>query len=693
MKRTRILALILSLIISVCLCSCEEKATDEALIYKSTAIGVPCEEWNRVVGAVFADDTLTLLTAVPGKTFENGVQTEEYAEITMNTDGEITSRHDLPRSEPNRIIIYYAVNQSDDGVFYAVKTIAELENPNNLENVKSTTEFVQFDENFNETTLFVFDDVLGSSELWITDFTVTDGLLYFTSYSSPYTIDIEMVKAVAPAADEEAEKAADENREIAAKVSSSGIFDIRPEYYFELPNDEYIIIGDITNGIGSKIYKAALVDPADISDRIPVKLAMISPDVRAERLVSDFNAQNAVYRVEIESYRNLNLDVTDINALLQEAESSKQRFNLALVSGNPPDLVWNSGSEDYRSFVEKGIYADLMPYFNSDPELTVSALVPSYAAANMTGERKFSVAQSFTVNALVGKESLLGEKSDWRFSELVALCDEHNIPYLFSPNYLPNREMFINTLVLYSLDSFIDYDTGTCNFDSPDFIEMLEYALKYPEVRSSEAPDVLINRSVTDLREGNALFENSNLSDFRSMVFAEQKFGEPIAFIDYPNGRGVTGLSVNPRNEMSIVSGAENPDGAWEFMKYVLTKGYIENDEYTGSSFPTVQSRLDARAANVTKKSYITDTGERIDNDGFDYTTGGIQYFIKPLTDEQVKKVYAQIDRVTSIERLDINLINILRDDVTAYLNGSKSAAETAAMIQNRASTYMAESR
>jgi ABC-type glycerol-3-phosphate transport system substrate-binding protein len=677
MKRT--LAVIITVIITFCLCSCEEKPAETALIYKSTAIGAPNEQWSRIVSAVFDGETLTLLTYVPGETFESGIQTEEYAVLTMNTDGEILSRHDLPRSEPNRKIIYYAANQSDDGVFYAIKTIAELENPDDLENVKATTELVQYDENFNETPLFNFDNVLGSSELWITDFTVKSGLLYFTSYTSSYTIDIKTAKVLSPTIDEDAVKTASKSAEIAALVSSSGIFDIRPAYYFELKNDEYIIIGDIVNGSGSKIYKAALVDPADLSDRIPVRFAVILPDRLHERLVADFNAQNAAYEVVIEKYYKSDGDF----------ESASQQFNLDLVSGNAPDLVVTSALTNvpYESYAKKGVYADLMPYFNSDPELPLSAIVPSYAAANMTNGKMYSVAQSFEMTVLIGRESLLGSKNSWRFSELINLCNDNNIPYLLPKSTITQRT-FILSFALSLTNSFIDIESGECYFDSPEFIELLEYAKVFPEAHTNEG-----SFGMSEIREGQALLNYPYGKGFRKMVFGEQQFGEPVSLVGYPNGLGTNGISAEPINEMSIISGAKNPDGAWEFIKFALTKGYIQRDDYgyEGSSFPVVTSRLDFQAEQMTKESYIDDVGERIENDGFDITSGGMTYDITPLTQADIDKVYEQINNITDITRTDTNLMTILIDDINDYLDGSKSAAETAAMIQNRASTYMAE--
>ena len=49
---------------------------------------------------------------------------------------------------------------------------------------------------------------------------------------------------------------------------------------------------------------------------------------------------------------------------------------------------------------------------------------------------------------------------------------------VFSPSTTKETGMY--TLVYSNLDQFVDWSTGECSFDSPDFIKMLEFVNTFP---------------------------------------------------------------------------------------------------------------------------------------------------------------------------------------------------------------------
>ena len=51
------------------------------------------------------------------------------------------------------------------------------------------------------------------------------------------------------------------------------------------------------------------------------------------------------------------------------------------------------------------------------------------------------------------------------------------------------------------------------------------------------------------------------------------------------------------------------------------------------------------------------------------------------------------IDQTTSVFTFDESIMNIITEESAAYFAGSKTLDETAAMIQNRASLYVAEQK
>ena len=63
------------------------------------------------------------------------------------------------------------------------------------------------------------------------------------------------------------------------------------------------------------------------------------------------------------------------------------------------------------------------------------------------------------------------------------------------------------------------------------------------------------------------------------------------------------------------------------------------------------------------------------------------------VTPKQYQAVCDLINQTKSVFTFDENLMNILTEETAAYFAGAKTLDETAAMIQNRASLYIAEQK
>lgn len=68
-------------------------------------------------------------------------------------------------------------------------------------------------------------------------------------------------------------------------------------------------------------------------------------------------------------------------------------------------------------------------------------------------------------------------------------------------------------------------------------------------------------------------------------------------------------------------------------------------------------------------------------------------YWNRPITQAEVDKVLQAIDTAGALAQYDTNLMKIIEEEIAPFFEGTKSAEETAAVIQNRASTYLSESR
>jgi hypothetical protein len=144
-----------------------------------------------------------------------------------------------------------------------------------------------------------------------------------------------------------------------------------------------------------------------------------------------------------------------------------------------------------------------------------------------------------------------------------------------------------------------------------------------------------------------------------------------------------------------MMSAAKNKDGAWEFLKgYINYPGPPEQPNYisSGNSF-FLSNKLNAELAEKAKENqyYIDENGNKHEWGNTQYI-GGQNIEVPNNTDADNAVIYDLLDEISTISRSDINIWNIIVEDTDIYFAGKKSAEETAKLIENRVSTYLAES-
>ena len=88
------------------------------------------------------------------------------------------------------------------------------------------------------------------------------------------------------------------------------------------------------------------------------------------------------------------------------------------------------------------------------------------------------IPKSFTLNTIVGKTSEVGDKKGWTIDDIIAYAGQHEGASLFEGM---TKSGMLYTLLAYDLDSYIDWETGKCSFDSEDFQKVLEFVNTFPE--------------------------------------------------------------------------------------------------------------------------------------------------------------------------------------------------------------------
>jgi hypothetical protein len=132
----------------------------------------------------------------------------------------------------------------------------------------------------------------------------------------------------------------------------------------------------------------------------------------------------------------------------------------------------------------------------------------------------------------------------------------------------------------------------------------------------------------------------------------------------------------------------------WEFVKGLFSYGRykLKNWGYPPLGiFPVLMSEQNIAAQKVTMPPNGLWYGESIPRmDWLDDVDLSNQ---PDNTEADNAKMFALFESIDGIYRENTAIINIISEETASYFAGNKSAEETAAVIQNRATTYLEETK
>ncbi|MBQ5319205.1 MAG: extracellular solute-binding protein [Oscillospiraceae bacterium] len=422
------------------------------------------------------------------------------------------------------------------------------------------------------------------------------------------------------------------------------------------------------------------VDPADIPDKKLIKIYALYLDVGVKRQIVEFNKTNEMYKIELTSYDDY---------ATKSYDEALKRMNNDMISGNIPDIIVLNNELPVDSYISKGLLADLYQFMDKDETINKEDYLTNIFDAYSVDGKLYELVPSFNITTLVGKSSIVGEEPGWTMDEFIALADTHPEAMVFG--YEMTRDNVFMTLVSNCYDSYIDTATGKCNFNSDDFIKLLEFSSRFPKEIDWDTlyeDDNYWMEQETRFRDNKALVMDQYMSNFRTIREMEMgNFGEPITFKGYPGAKG-NGAAIDAYTSIAITAKAANPDGAWEFIKYFLSDEYQNELEW---QYPIKISALEAQMEKAKKRPFwVDENGEKQYYDNT-YYIGGQEIKIGENTDEDNQRVLDLIKSTTNVSRYDRDIYKIIEEEAAPFFEGQKTAKEVADIIQNRVSNYIAE--
>lgn len=241
-------------------------------------------------------------------------------------------------------------------------------------------------------------------------------------------------------------------------------------------------------------------------------------------------------------------------------------------------------------------------------------------------------------------------------------------------------------------NQFIDWESGTCNFNSDEFVQMLEFIKTFPEEIDDEIfTDEYWNNYESMWREGKVIGTVYYLSNFRDYNNTEKgTFGEKITMIGFPSSNE-DGSVISADMQFALSSKSSNKEGAWAFLRTFLTDEYQEENVRYG--FPISIKRLNELAAEAREKPYYMDENGNKEEYDSTYYINGQEIIIPPMTKEETDAFIEQLYSFTQVYKQDDTLLNIITEESAPYFAGQKSAKDVASIIQSRVQIYVNENR
>lgn len=423
------------------------------------------------------------------------------------------------------------------------------------------------------------------------------------------------------------------------------------------------------------------VDPATIKDKEILTLGTLWMDSDVRRRVVEFNKASDTYRIRVEEYSQYNT--------AEDYTIGLSRLNTDIASGNAPDIMCLSGEMPVESYMSKGLFVDLKTFMENDPELKMEDYMTEIIDAFSQDGKWYQMVPSYFLYTVFGKTAEVGEEPGITFEELQALrAKKGEDIQVFSER---TKSSVLMDAIMMNSDEYINWETGECYFNTPQFISLLEFANEFPSEIDYETlynDPTYWEKQETLFRDGGALLLPYTISDFQDFQYCEDgTFGEQITAVGFPVGDGV-GNAYMCNYAFAISAKSKYQDVAWEFLRYYLTDEFQDSFTY---GWPIKLSSLEKRIQKAQEKPYYEDeNGNKVEYDETFYI-GGMEIVLEPLTQEDCERVIGFLKSADHVYNYDRNIISIMEEESAAYFEGQKSVKEVADIIQSRIQIYVNE--
>lgn len=354
----------------------------------------------------------------------------------------------------------------------------------------------------------------------------------------------------------------------------------------------------------------------------------------------------------------------------------------AILTGDGPDILTYNRSGDMYKLVNMGGLTDLTPYLDGDTGISRDEIMPNVLDAYTYHGGIYSIPENFSIQLTMAKKNIVSEEyRNWSIKDFLEVYD--NCPQEMA--VFDRNDGFL-TAYLCSEDIWTDHEKGTCNYDSEEFIRILEICKEHEKKHSEFEYDdkeslktmLLMLKDEKALLGANTVYLQSLSGMFNSLGSHGLNI-EDVSLLNFP---GCVDGRIYMNSCYSIVSNSDCPDGAWKFISYILNEE--DQDKSAWMCHP------------INKKVFEKSIKECIDPpEGRKTALFGMDdleiTYENSASEEQIKRYHDFVLNCRTLRYDDRDIEDIFTVEYHRFLDDKITARECAQTIQERVEILLSE--
>lgn len=378
--------------------------------------------------------------------------------------------------------------------------------------------------------------------------------------------------------------------------------------------------------------------------RTQLVLATDTERSEVSTLVNSFNASNDNYKIDIVVYDG--------------QKNTMDQLKTRIIAGDAPDIFAFYDRSELAGFNKNHSLFNLYTCLDNDPEYSRDTIVPALLSSMASGDELYWLPYSFAVATFVAP-STIANRAGISLDELISAAAAGGSGAPVFPESM-TKGILWSWMSQMSLDSFIDAENHTCDFNNPEYISLLEEC----------------NKAMDSLPAGEAVGSNSILQfelmqNIVRLSVISDSYNHEYTFVGAPSEDPAgNGSMFYTDLAFSISAACKDKDGAWEFVRSIMNP---ESQLTQSRFFPSVETVL----------SETIDAG----------IESGVEFFdnLYEISEKDAEKLWNLINTTTVLQNAYPDILSIVSEEADAYFGGGQTAGQAAEYTQSRVSILLVE--